>query len=90
LSSAGAAGILASGGSSTAWSNAICERRIVTARRDCSRPHPHRRPATSAPHPQRVRRSLQHPPAAPNPQPATQARTSPGGELGCVAGPRGH
>jgi putative transposase len=57
--------------------NAICERWIATARARVHRPHPHRRPATSAPHAQRIRRSLQHPPAAPDPQPATTRRQDP-------------
>jgi putative transposase len=41
------------------------------------RPHPHHRPTTPPPHPQRIRRSLQHPPPAPGPQPETTRRQDP-------------
>ena len=46
------------------------------------RPHPHRRPTTSPPHAQRIRRSLQHPPAAPDPQPKTARRQGPSRAVG--------
>jgi putative transposase len=56
--------------------NAICERWIASVRRECTdriliagRRHLH--------HTQRIRRPLQHPPAAPGPQPETARRQDP-------------